>query len=85
MIALNWLIAPRAPPLLAPNHLADLWSAPVSKLHVRSSLSTHTPAEGALLLALAEAAAGVPVAGGFFRDSVGGFAANAVEPDPILA
>ena len=46
-----------------------------------------TTAEGALLLALggAEAAAGVPVAGGFFRDSVGGFAANIVEPDPILA
>ena len=42
-------------------------------------------AEGALLLALAEAAAGVPVAGGFFRDSVGGFAANIVEPDPKLA
>ena len=50
-----------------------------------SSVSTHTTAEGALLLALAEAAAGVPVAVGFFRDSVGGFAANIVEPDPILA
>ena len=48
-----------------------------------SSVSTHTTAEGALLLALAEAAAGVPVAGGFFRDSVGGFATNIA--DPILA
>ena len=39
------------------------------------------------LLALggAEAAAGVPFAGVFVRDSVGGCAANIVEPDPILA
>ena len=55
------------------------------KTKSQSYLSTLTTAEGAQLLALAEAAAGVPVAGGFFRDSVGGFAANIVEPDPKLA
>ena len=49
-----------------------------------TELATHTTAEGALLLALggAEAAAGVPFAGVFVRDSVGGYAANVVEPDP---
>ena len=47
--------------------------------------STHSTAEGALLLALAETAAGVPFAGGFVRGSVGGYAAKTAEPDPILA
>ena len=46
----------------------------------------HTTAEGALLLALANAA-GWGAGRGFVRDSVGGFAAaaNIVEPDPKLA
>ena len=47
-----------------------------------SSLSTR---KGALLLALAEAAAGVPFAAGFVQGSVGGCAANIAEADPILA
>ena len=54
---------------------------PAASKHVRSMVMVM----GALLLALAEAAAGVPFAGVFVRDSVGGFAANIVEPDPILA
>ena len=39
----------------------------------------------ALSLSLAEAAAGVPFAGGFVRGSVDGCAANIAEADPILA